>query len=212
LTSIKAYAQILRFWFRKAEDVKSIELVEKMDTQLDKLNNLITDLLDVTKIESGKLEFKKSLFQINEVVKEITEDIERTSNHTFVLELANDSLVYGNRDRIGQVVVNFISNAIKYSPEDKKIIVKTERIEDQLVFSTQDFGIGISKEEHPKVFERFYRGEGEYLDTYPGLGLGLFISSEIIKRHNGRIWLESEKHSGSTFYFSLPINNPDQIE
>ncbi len=118
--------------------------------------------------------------------------------------------VYGDHDRLGQVLNNFITNAIKYSPQSDKIIVKTVVDKNNLTLRVQDFGLGLSKDDQAKVFERFYRVSGADQNTYPGLGLGLYISSEIIKRHNGRVWVESKKTQGSTFCFSLPMTKRKQ--
>ena len=113
--------------------------------------------------------------------------------------------MYADRDRIGQVLSNLLNNAIKYCQNCKQIIVNLESKEEMAICSVQDFGNGIIKTQQDKIFERFYRVTGNNLHTYPGLGLGLFIAKEIIDRHNGKIWFESEEGKGSIFYFSLPI-------
>ena len=209
ITSVKAYAQILGQRFRKIDDLKSAQLAEKMDLQLDKLTSLIGDLLDVTKIEAGRIQFNESYFDFNKVVNVIVEDLQRaTIKHRIVKELQPSATVYGDQDRLGQVITNFITNAIKYSPQADKIIVKTTVDKTKLTLGVQDFGLGLSKVDQAKVFERFYRVSGSDQNTYPGLGLGLYISSEIIQRHNGRIWVENKKikhENGSTFCFSLPL-------
>jgi signal transduction histidine kinase len=207
VTSIKAYTQVLQFRFRKEENSKATQLLSKMDAQIDKLANLVSDLLDVTKVQGGKLQFHKSYFDSNELIEEIVEEMQRTTEkHLIIKDLAHSKSLWGDRDRIGQVIINFLTNAIKYSPHSEKIIVKTSIDSKNIIISVQDFGVGIPKEAQKKVFNRFFRVGGDKLETFPGLGLGLYISSEIIKRHNGKIWVESEKGQGSTFYLSLPIN------
>jgi PAS domain S-box-containing protein len=206
VTSIKAYTQLLDLRFQKAEDIQSSELVQKMDGQLNKLTTLINDLLDVTKIESGRILFQTGYFDINELIEEITGEMQlTTSKHTIHKKLGKAISLFGDRDRIGQVLTNFISNAIKYSPQADKIIIKSTLSTDKFIISVQDFGVGIPESMKEKVFERFYRVEREKQDTFAGLGLGLYISSEIVKRHNGQVWVESEEGKGSTFYFSLPL-------
>lgn len=206
ITSVKAYAQILGQRFRKADDAKSVELVGKMDMQLDKLTSLIGDLLDVTKIEAGRIQFNESAFDFNELISATVEELQRTTRkHTFIKELESSITVIGDHDRIGQVITNFITNAIKYSPQADKIIVKTTTNNGNVTLSVQDFGLGLTKDDQARVFERFYRVSGSDQNTYPGLGLGLYISSEIIKRHKGRVWVEDKKIDGSTFCFSLPM-------
>lgn len=206
ITSVKAYAQILGQRFRKANDLTSVELVEKMDIQLDKLTALIGDLLDVTKIEAGRIQFNESNFDFNELVDITVEDLQRTTEkHIISKDLQPAITVFGDHDRLGQVITNFIANAIKYSPQNDKIIVKTSIKKDMVTLSVQDFGVGLSKDDQAKVFERFYRVSGSDQNTYPGLGLGLYISHEIIRRHGGEVWVDSKKMEGSTFCFSLPI-------
>jgi signal transduction histidine kinase len=209
ITSVKAYAQILGQRFRKIDDLKSVELAEKMDVQLDKLTSLIGDLLDVTKIEAGRIQFNESYFDFNELVNTTVEDLQRTTKkHRITKALQSPVTVYGDQDRLGQVINNFITNAIKYSPQADKIIIKTSVDKAKVTLGVQDFGLGLSKVDQAKVFERFYRVSGSDQNTYPGLGLGLYISSEIIKRHKGRIWVESKKNNGSTFCFSIPVTKP----
>jgi PAS domain S-box-containing protein len=206
VTSIKAYTQVLQARFKKAENIKASELLSKMDAQLNKLSNLIADLLDVTKMQGGKLQFHESFFDLNELIEEIVEEMQRTTTkHTIVKETTTSKSLWGDRERIGQVIINFITNAIKYSPYSDRIIVKTELDTESMIIRVVDFGVGIPKEAQEKVFERFFRVGGRKLETYPGLGLGLYISSEIVKRHKGRIWVESESDKGSIFSFTLPL-------
>ncbi|HET8912676.1 MAG TPA: ATP-binding protein [Ktedonobacteraceae bacterium] len=206
VTSIKGYTQLLERHFRKAGDQRSSDLLKKMDVQINKLTNLIGDLLDSTRIESGKLLFHLSSFDYNDLVSEVVEDIQRTTvKHTIAPQLAPSVTIYADRDRIGQVLTNLFTNAIKYSPNAKDILVRTEIKDGNIITSIQDFGIGIPKEKQPYVFERFFRVEGETQITYPGLGLGLYISSEFVKRHQGSIWVESKEDEGTTISFSLPL-------
>ncbi len=210
VTSIKGYVQLLERRFRRAGDERSAELLQKMDAQLNKLTGLIEDLLDVTKIESGKLQFHYSSFDLNELIKEIAEEMQRTTTqHRIVLELAAPVTFTADRDRIGQILTNLLTNAIKYSPQADAILVRTVYKEGQVITSVQDYGIGIPREKQEHIFERFFRVEGEKQETYPGLGLGLYISAEFVKRHNGSIWVESEEGRGTTISFSLPVENTE---
>ncbi len=208
VTSVKAYAQVLQNRFTKAGDSQSATLLKKMDGQLDKLTNLIGDLLDATKIETGKLQFQKRLFDFKELVTEVVEEMQRTTNkHIIITKLGVSENIYGDRDRIGQVIVNLLANAIKYSPNADEIIVKTEDLKNEIMLSIQDFGVGISRGAQSKVFDQFFRVTDKNEKIFPGMGLGLYVSAEIIKRHQGQIWVESEKGKGSTFYFTLPVKN-----
>ncbi len=129
-----------------------------------------------------------------------------TTKHQIIKRLGNIKIINGDRDRIGQVITNFLSNAIKYSPHNEKIIVTTSGNERQVKLCVQDFGIGIPNGKLEKVFERFFRAGGAE-DTFAGLGLGLFISDEIVKRHGGRIWVKSLKGKGSSFCFIVPVKH-----
>lgn len=208
VTSIKAYTQVLQNRFLKNEDFQSAHMLTKMDNQVNKLTNLIGDLLDVTKIETGKLQFKEELFNFNDLVSDIVEEIQRTTErHEVVQKLGPTIEILGDRDRIGQVITNLLTNAIKYSPRANQVIVKTELGNEEICLSVQDYGLGLSEDDKVKVFERFYRVGESGQETFPGLGLGLYISAGIIQRHNGKIWAESKKGKGSTFCFALPLKN-----
>jgi len=206
ITSIKGYAQLLERRFRRAGDENAAVLLKKMDAQLNKLMTLIRDLLDVTKLESEKLLFHPSAFDFNELVNEIIEEIQVTTNkHHIIANLSAPIVLTADRDRIGQVLTNLLTNAIKYSPGAETIEVKTAYSADTVITSVHDSGIGIPKEKQARIFERFFRVEGDSQITYPGLGLGLYISAEFVKRHHGSIWVESEEGKGTTFSFSLPL-------
>ncbi len=208
VTSIKAYAQVLERMLKKKGESREADMIGKMDAQLNRLTSLIGDLLDVTKINSGRLQFNDQEFDFNVLVKELMEDLQHTTaKHMLVENFAATRIVYGDKDRIRQVITNLITNAIKYSPNADKIIVHTSLKKDEISLCVQDFGIGISKDKLNKVFEQFYRVSGDMQHTFPGLGLGLYISSEIIKREGGRIWVTSTVGEGSTFCFALPIHN-----
>jgi PAS domain S-box-containing protein len=207
VTSIKAYTQVLERMLLKKGESKEASMISRMDAQLNRLTSLIGDLLDVTKINSGKLQFNDREFDFNPMVKELVEDLQRTTEkHTLIENYTETGIVYGDKERIGQVITNLITNAIKYSPQADKIIIYTALKDSEVTLCVQDFGIGISKDKLKRVFEQFYRVSGDMQHTFPGLGLGLYISSEIIKREGGRIWVTSNEGKGSTFCFALPVS------
>lgn len=207
VTSLKAYAEVLRRRFVRAGDTFSAEQMTKMNAQLDRLTNLISDMLDATKIDAGKLQMYEEKFDLDDLIAEITEALQHTTErHTLLIRGEVKKKIFADKERIGQVLTNLISNAIKYSPNAKKIEIRgIAEKGGQVKVCVRDFGMGIPKEKQDKLFERFYRVSGPHDNTFPGLGLGLYISSEIIKRQGGRIWVESDANNGSNFCFRLPI-------
>ncbi|HEV3224545.1 MAG TPA: hybrid sensor histidine kinase/response regulator [Puia sp.] len=202
LASMKAYVQLLERSLDKNDKVKIY--VDRTLVQINKLNSLIADILDSSRIENGMLKFNKSLFNFGKLLKETVEMICQTYPD-YSIKVSGDSnvLVFGDELRLEQVIINFMTNAIKYSPDIKKLEIHSTTENGFLIVAVRDFGIGIPKENHAEVFSKFYRVEGA-AQRFPGLGIGLYICCEIIHRHNGKCWLESEPGKGSTFFFSLP--------
>ncbi|HEY9361929.1 MAG TPA: ATP-binding protein, partial [Chitinophagaceae bacterium] len=206
LTSIKAYSEILYEILEQKKDMQSASLAKKMDKQIDRLHLLIKDLLDVSKINEGQLQLKPSYFDFNKLLDNVIEDMQSTTRkHKLIKEAKVDQQIWADKEKIREVLINYISNAIKYSPQSTEVIIKASTDEHRLIASVQDFGIGISKANVPRLFNRFVRVNDSTVNTFPGLGLGLYISSEIIKKHNGTVWVESVKDQGSEFFFTLPL-------
>lgn len=207
LTSIKAYSQIIQ-QFLKRKDYRKIDMLfGRMNNQINVLQEYISDLLDVNKIQAGKMVLKKHPFDIGVLISETIQDLQETlANHTLEVDTIRQ-VVTADRVRIGQVLNNLITNAVRYSDKDTKIIVTCRKIKQNIVVRIQDFGIGIPEDQQEKIFSRFYQVEGLDRSNYGGLGLGLFISRDIIGRHGGKIWVESKPGKGSTFCFSLPADN-----
>lgn len=204
LTSIGIYSQVLQKQLKKLNDKKALELQEKINKQLANLTELVKELLDVSAIERKKMKLNKEEFLVKELAEEIVESLRFVSDHELELDWHTKSPVVADRERIRQVLINLVSNAIKYSPQNTKIRIRSKKKDNMIVVSVHDAGIGIPEQEISKLFGRFYQaGNGE--KTYPGLGLGLYISNQIIAIHGGQMWAESKVGKGSTFYFSLPI-------
>jgi PAS domain S-box-containing protein len=212
ITSLKVQAQLLKKRLERAEQSEiaqqTVRQLERMDEQLNRLADLVSGLLDVSKMEAGKLDYDMREVTLDELIEECVEDLQRLSEtHTIILE-GLDALagvkVVADKERIGQVLTNLIMNAVKYSPEADKVVVGSRMEQGAVRVSVQDYGMGIPESDQAHVFERFFRASGPGLHKYPGLGLGLYICSEIIKRHGGRIWVESQVGGGSTFHFTLP--------
>ena len=206
VTSLKGYAQVLERVLKKKGHEAEADMMRKMDAQLNRLTSLIGDLLDVTKINSGKLQFNDRTFELQPMLSELVQDMQfTTEKHTLIENFKPTGKTYADKERIEQVIINLLTNAIKYSPDANKIIIHLEQVNEEIIVGIEDFGIGISVDEKARVFEQFYRVTGKMQHTFSGLGLGLYISAEIIKRVGGRIWVESKESQGSCFYFSLPI-------
>lgn len=203
LTSIKAYLQLLE---RTVTDSKHKLYVSKTLLFVGKLEELVSDLLDVSKIQAGKLQLNIRECSIREIVENAVESVQHTtSTHQILITGSDEDLrIKADQNRVEQVIINFLTNAIKYSPLSDRVEVSYWRAELNVLVKVRDFGIGIPEENTEKIFQRFYRVES----TSPhisGLGIGLFISCQIIKRHHGEIWVESVPGKGSEFYFSLPL-------
>lgn len=204
VTSIKAYTQVLQQLLKQAELVQEKNMLERMDKQINKLTHLIENLLDVTKIQAGKLDFNERTFDFNQLVKEVVTDMQAiVSTHTIELHEADTAHVFADRERVEQVITNLISNAVKYSPGADKVIVSTEKKDGIIICSVKDQGIGIPKENIENIFDQFYRVNRNNMHRFSGLGLGLYISSEIIRRSNGKMKVDSEEGKGSVFSFEL---------
>jgi two-component system CheB/CheR fusion protein len=204
LTTAKAYIQLLEMGMKETND-KDLIFAQKAGASIERLNDLIGELMDVSKIQNGKLELNVASFNFKAMVSEAVESIQYVSpDHHILLSGEIGEPVKGDRERLQQVVVNLLSNAVKYSPKSKKVHVNIEKKEGVVKVSVTDTGIGIRKESLEKIFERYYREEQRAVH-FQGLGIGLFISYEIIQRHNGKIWAQSEAGKGSTFYFTIPI-------
>ena len=205
VTSLKAALQIMERASLKGDSIKTVDIfIQKAIKQVDKLTELIKDLLDVTKIQSGKLVLRKTDFVLDELLKECVEEIQNDSaKHKIIIEGYRNIEVHADRNRLEQVIINLISNAIKYSPDADKVVVSIEKADEGIKVSVKDFGIGIPKDKLPMIFDRFYRVD-ENSQRYAGLGLGLYISAEIIRQHNGHIDIESTVGKGSSFWFVIP--------
>lgn len=206
LTSVKAFTQLLEKHFSKTKDLKAKNYLRRINNQVNKLNQLVEDLLDVSKIQLGKLELKKEKIKLYDLVDETISDMKALAEDYDIRVEGNTNItVICDKYRISQVLSNLVNNAIKYSRNKKEIVVKINKSEDgkKTIVSVQDFGIGIPKEHVNELFQKFYRVEGHNQSNYGGLGIGLYISSEILKRHGETIWVESKPRKGSIFSFTL---------
>jgi len=205
LTSVKGYLQLILSYKKEESPAMVKQYASKANIAINKLQHLINDLLDVSKIQAGRLEYAFSAVNLSDVIKTCIENASHIyPDNKFTFEDENDFLVFGNAERLEQVVMNLVSNAVKYSQQNKNVAIKTGKHFNYARVSVTDYGIGLSDEEKERVFERFYRVEDK-AHMSSGLGMGLYISAEIIRNHKGEISVESELGKGATFYFDLPL-------
>jgi signal transduction histidine kinase len=207
VTSIKMFTYILLQRFEKKNDKQSLQILSRLDKQIDRQTNLVSDLLEISRIRTGKLDYHIEKFLFDELITETIENLQTINkSHKLILEGHVNQKILADRNRIGQVLINLITNAVKYSPRTHKVVIRITKNKHTVEVSVQDFGIGIATIDREKIFERFFQVSNKSRMTYPGLGLGLYITAEIIKRHHGKIWMESVEGKGSTFFFTLPIS------
>lgn len=207
ITTIKAYSQIVLRDLIDREDEVNCTLVRKLNQQVHKLTTLINHLLDTTRIAEGQLMLNPEPFQIDALLREVTGEIQRTTDHQFRLDLQFKESITADPQRISQVITNLLSNAVKYSPFGTAIGVSSKRVGHLVEVSVQDEGYGIPEEDQEKIFDRFYRVPGNNQKTSPGMGLGLYISAQIVQRHGGDIQVQSKRGEGSVFYLTLPAGD-----
>ncbi|MFZ0490339.1 MAG: ATP-binding protein [Salegentibacter sp.] len=212
VTSVKGYVQLLQSMIARSEEGDDIPLpvkpyLHRIEDQVNRLIRLISEMLDLSRIEQNELELQKSNFDICELIHQVIEDI-RYTNKEVELNFQQDGscTIFADKDRIGQVLINFITNAIKYSPESNEVLINLYTSGDSVSVSIKDKGIGIPEKDLKNIFKRFYRVEGKNENTYSGFGIGLYLSHQIIERHNGSIRVESIPGEGSEFIFTLPKN------
>ncbi len=207
LTTIKAFFQLSK----REAGAKPNPFVGKAERQLERLGRLIEDLLDVSKINAGKMVYNKEEFDFGQLLTDTVESIRQTtSTHRLEINTQCEIRYRGDQHRLEQVLVNLLNNAIKYSPGVDRVVLSCALENQNIIVSVQDFGIGIPEEHLKGLFDRFYRVDNSSA-RFQGLGLGLFISNEIVKRHGGSFWIESQPGEGSIFYFLLPLNGQQEF-
>ncbi len=207
VTMIKGYAQVLQRRAVQRGDTDLLRPLEVVNRQVDRMAALIGDLLEVSRIEGGRLEFEEVPFDLDPALQEVVDEVVMATPG-FALRVdaqIKDLWVQGDRVRIQRVMTNLLANAVKYSDKHKEMDISIGREGGRAVVSVTDYGIGIPKEQQSQVFDLYFRASNVSLGHYGGLGLGLYISKTIIERHGGEMWVMSEQGRGSTFRFSLPV-------
>jgi hypothetical protein len=205
---MKGYVEMIMEELKIDDPLSHEPFLIKVNHQIDKINFLINDLLDVNRIENGRLDLHTKVFDFDKLVEEVIDSLHYISSHKLKLSGYTGKKLEGDPDRIGQVIINLIINAVKFSPKSREVLINLSTQENEVILTVKDHGIGIPQKQLNKVFDRFSRVNSEY-NKFMGLGIGLFISTEIIKRHNGRIWVKSKKGKGSEFSFSLTAISPN---
>lgn len=204
VTSLKGALQLLDRIKEKPFTPMHIKLIEQANRSMDKMSVLVDDLLNMNRLTEGNLKLQKSTFTISEMLNLCCNHVRMEGKFELIVEGDKDLQVYADEHRIDQVVVNFVNNAVKYAADAEKIYLKIDKIDQYARISVKDQGPGIPAHVLPHLFDRYYRVNHDS-QNYTGLGLGLYICSEIIKRHDGEIGVESEIGAGSTFWFTLPL-------
>ena len=206
LTPLRLQLELMKRSMTAKEPVPE-ERVDKALAQVHRMSALINDLVDATSVEAGRLKLRRAPVSLLDLAREACSDFRSVSpEHAFTCELpSEDLMVMGDRDRLFQVLANLLENAIKYSPMGGTVCVTVSHVRDDAVLTVSDAGMGIPREEQTRLFERFFRARNAPVSGFGGLGLGLYICRDIIERHDGHIWVESEPGRGSAFHVSLPV-------
>lgn len=205
LTTVKGYNQLIEIMLSQDNKAKVQEAITKSNKYIEKLNKLITDLLDVSRIQAGYIELNNTLFDIDELIKHCVENVQAGMlTHKIQITGKAGVEIKGDKDRIEQVLVNLLQNAAKYSPDSQSINIHSTVVSNYIKISVTDFGVGINQVDQKKIFERFFRAK-DIQKSYSGIGIGLYVSEQIVKQHKGTLWVDSEPGKGSTFSFTLPL-------
>ncbi|HEX6478831.1 MAG TPA: PAS domain-containing sensor histidine kinase [Ktedonobacteraceae bacterium] len=205
LTVLKLQAAVLHRQLAKQDMSASASALSGMETQINTITRLVEELLDVSKIQAGRLEYVREPVNLDALLREIADIMQHTHpSHTILIHGAVQTSLLGDRDRLAQVFINLLSNAIKYSPDAQTVEMDLSASEDAVTICVRDHGLGIPREQREKIFERFYRTADAQHKAIPGLGMGLYIVAEIVQRHGGTISVDSEVGKGTAFTVTLP--------
>ncbi len=206
LTALKLQTTLLARQLAKQGTQASAPALSSMETQINKLIRLVEELLDVSKIQAGRLEYRQETVDLDALLREIAGTMQQSHpSHRILVQGAVRASLLGDRDRLGQVITNLLENAIKYAPDAQTVEIDLSASEDAVTIRVRDHGLGIPREQREKIFERFYRTADPKQRVIPGLGMGLYIVAEIVKRYGGTITVDSEVGKGSTFTVTLPL-------
>jgi two-component system sensor histidine kinase VicK len=207
LTSLSGAVQLLMQSMARQNDVLNQSLAKKCLHQIQKMTAMINRFLTISRLESGKFDLQLSDFDMGQLMTECLDDAVMTSpGHHFIQQHCDYQVINADRAKIAAVIFNLLSNAVKYSPPGSTVHVSCHRQAGEFEVRIRDQGTGISTEDQERVFERFNHVENHHVRNANGFGIGLFLSAEIIRHHQGRIWVERNQDAGCTFLFSLPLD------
>jgi PAS domain S-box-containing protein len=210
LTSLTAILQVLQNKLKKSDDSFVTDGLNRATLQARKMSTMINGFLNISRLESGKIQIDKQLFIIGDLIREIISETNLTGlSHIIQLEHCDKVVVQADQEKIGSVLSNLLGNAVKYSPKGSAIRISCKQLDQAVQVSISDEGLGIRMEDRDHIFDRYYRVENNR--NISGFGIGLYLSAEIIQHHNGQISVESENGKGSTFYFTLPVNTKSAV-
>jgi PAS domain S-box-containing protein len=204
VTSLKAALQLLDRMKANPSPQVLPKLIEQSNRSMDKISTLIEDLLNLSRMNEGQLKLDKTKFTIAHMLNQCCNHVRVAGKHELILQGDEELEVMADEHRVDQVIVNMVNNAVKYAPNSKQIFFNVEKIGDMARVSVRDTGPGIAPDKLSHLFERYYRTDASGYQN-SGLGLGLYISAEIIRKHGGEIGVDSELGKGSTFWFTLPL-------
>ena len=206
LTALSAIIQLSKTKISKTEDSFLTTAMGKAEQQVKRMTSMINGFLDISRLESSKMHIEKTSFEMGALIREVIAEYKwSTSSHVIELSACEQVMIEGDRDKIMSVVSNLISNAIKYAPKNDFINVNCLVKDGVVQVSVADKGMGIKPQDINHVFDRYYRIESKHTQHIAGFGIGLYLSAEIVRQHQGKIWVESQSGVGSTFYFTLPL-------
>jgi PAS domain S-box-containing protein len=206
LTSLSAILQLLQNKLKKSEDPFVNEGLRRANVQAKKMSTMINGFLNISRLESGKIQIDKQAFIIGDLIREVISETNLTGpSHSIELEHCDKVVVQADQEKIGSVLTNLLGNAVKYSPKGSAIRISCKQLDQAVQVSISDEGLGIRPEDRDHIFDRYHRVENNR--NISGFGIGLYLSAEIIQRHGGQIWVESQNGIGSTFHFTLPVND-----
>jgi PAS domain S-box-containing protein len=205
ITSLRGSLQVLDRLKDNPSSTILPKFVNQANRSMERISTLVDDLLNVSKMSDGQLHLSKKTFVLSDMIDNSCHHIHLDGTCKIVFEGDRELMVYADEHRIEQVIVNFVNNAVKYAPDSPEIVIKVEQIDDTARVSVRDSGNGIAPDQTPHLFNRYYRADYPGSQYSSGLGLGLYISAEIVRRHDGRIGVESKVGKGSEFWFTLPM-------